>query len=211
MTTALCCAAGIAGARNLPRPPGALTEEAFLARCSRCLRCLDVCLPAAIRPAHWADGPMNLGTPILDTPKCIRCMECIRTCPTGALSKIPKNEVVLGRIILVQEVCLAWRKVRRCEICFRSCPMKAVTLKERRYPELNAAKCDACGVCIRRCPEKGSLLLSADGAKRYDPQPGHLLLRLDDRLGAYEVPPPPYTQWLSNRLRALAQRYGFPL
>jgi ferredoxin len=207
-STVICAALGSAGTGNLIRPPGALEENAFLARCSRCLRCLDVCQPIAITPAHWTDGPKNLGTPILDTQKCIRCMECIRICPTGALNKIPKEEVILGSITIVKEVCLAWLGKRRCEICFKSCPMKAVTLKDRRYPELNQEKCDACGVCIRRCPEKGALVLSPEGAKRCQPQPGRLLLRLEDRVGPYEVAPPAYSEWFSNRLRTLAERYG---
>ncbi|MDR2056174.1 MAG: 4Fe-4S dicluster domain-containing protein [Desulfovibrio sp.] len=207
-TTAVCGAAGISGARDLPRPPGALTEDAFLARCSRCLRCLDVCQPRAILPAHWGDGFRNVGTPVLVTQKCIRCMECIRTCPTGALSKIPKKEVRLGTVVIIKEVCLAWRNARRCDLCFRACTMKAVSMKDRRYPVLDVSKCDACGVCMRRCPEQGALVLTAEGAKRYEPRPERLIIRLDDRVGPYEVPPPSYGEWFVNRLRALAQRYG---
>ncbi|MDR2820055.1 MAG: 4Fe-4S dicluster domain-containing protein [Desulfovibrio sp.] len=206
--TAVCGAAGISGARDLPRPPGALTEDAFLARCSRCLRCLDVCQPKAILAAHWEDGFRNAGTPVLVAQKCIRCMECIRTCPTGALNKIPKKEVKLGTVVIVKEICLAWRNARRCDLCFRACAMKAVSMKDRRYPVLDASKCDACGVCMRRCPEQGALVLTAEGAKRYEPRPERLIIRLEDRVGPYEVPPPSYGEWFVNRLRALAQRYG---
>ncbi len=207
-TTAVCGSVAVVGAKNLTRPPGALVEEEFLARCSRCLRCLDVCQPLAIRPGHWTDGPRNLGTPVMETAKCIRCMECIRYCPTGALSRIPKDEVLLGTLVLVRDVCFAWQKTRRCEICFKACPRKAFTLQDRRYPVLDMKKCDACGLCIRRCPSPGSLVLSSEGAKRYQPQPGHIITRLDDRVGPYEVAPAPYTEWLANRLRSLAQRYG---
>jgi NAD-dependent dihydropyrimidine dehydrogenase PreA subunit len=135
-------------------------------------------------------------------------MECIRTCPTGALKKIPKAEAVIGSIILVQEVCLAWRKIKRCDTCFRACAMKAVSMKERRYPVIDPAKCDACGVCIRRCPEPGSLVMSPQGAKRFEPQPGRFIASLEDRVGPYEVPPPPFTEWFVKRLRALAEHSG---
>lgn len=207
-TTALVGAMGTAGAGDLPRPPGALVENEFLSRCARCLRCLDACYPLAIRPAHWLDGTKNLGTPVLLTEKCISCMECIRACPTGALRKIPKAEVRLGAMVLDQNVCFAWKKTRRCDRCFRACRMKAITLKDRRYPVLNLDKCDSCGVCIRRCPAKGALYLDPAGAKRYEPQPGRILTHLEDRVGPYEVAPPSHSEWFANRIRLLARRYG---
>lgn len=210
VTTAVCGAAGLAGAADLPRPPGALVEEEFLARCARCMRCLDACQPLAIRPGHWLDGPRNLGTPILDVSKCITCMECIRTCPTGALSKIPKNEVRLGQMVLNREVCLAWTGKRRCDSCFRACRKKAISMKDRRYPVIDQNKCEACGMCVRRCPaaKEGALFLDAGLAKRYEPQPGRIITRLEDRVGPYEVPPPSYGEWFANRLRILANKYG---
>ncbi len=208
VTAALVGPVAIVGARDLPRPPGALVEADFLSRCSRCLRCLDVCQPLAIRPGHWTDGPRNLGTPVLEAAKCIMCMECIRFCPTGALSKIPKDEVVIGTVSLVKEVCLAWRGAKRCDVCFKACPTKAFTMQNRRYPVLDVTKCDGCGICLRRCPEPGSLLLTSEGAKRYQPQPGRIITRLEDRVGPYEIEPAPYSEWFLNRLRSLAGHYG---
>ena len=210
VTTAVVGTLGTVGAQDLPRPPGALEENAFMARCSRCLRCLDSCQPAAIRPGHWLDGPRNLGTPILQTEKCISCMECIRTCPTGALSKIPKAEVRLGQMVLDREVCTTWKKTSRCDRCFRACRNKAITLQDRQYPVIDLDKCDACGVCIRRCPTKpkAALYLDPAAAKRYQPQPGRLIVALEDRVDPYEVPPPSYPEWLANRIRILARNYG---
>ena len=208
VTAAVVGTMGTAGASDLPRPPGALMEDEFLARCARCMRCLDACHPLAIRPAHWLDGTRNLGTPVLQTDKCISCMECIRACPTGALSKIPKAEVRLGAMILDQGICVSWLGKQRCDKCFRACRKKAITMKDKRYPVLDQEKCDACGMCIRRCPAEGALRLDPAGAKRYEPQPGKLITRLDDRVGPYEIPPPSYPEWFANRMRLLAQRYG---
>jgi ferredoxin len=172
------------------------------------MRCLDVCQPHAIRPGDWLDGPRNLGTPILLTEKCISCMECIRTCPTGALSKIPKAEVRLGSMVLDQKTCLAWNNTRRCDRCFRACRKKAITMQERRYPVIDHNKCEACGMCVRQCPENGALYLDPAGARRYAPQPGRMLVRLEDRVGPYEVAPPPYSEWFATRIRSLARYYG---
>jgi len=208
VTTAVAGIMGTAGAQDLPRPPGALEEDAFIARCARCLRCLDVCVPQAILPGHWTTGPRNLGTPVLLTAKCIRCMECVRTCPTGALSKIPKAEVRLGQIVLDRGVCVTWLNTRRCDQCFRACRRKAITLQDRRYPVLDQEKCETCGNCIRRCPEPGALYLDPAGARRFQPQPGRIIVALEDRVGPYEVPPPSYSEWFSKRIRILAQNFG---
>lgn len=208
VTTAVAGVMGTAGAQNLSRPPGALVESEFIARCARCLRCLDACQPLAIRPAHWLDGPRHLGTPVLLTEKCIRCMECVRACPTGALSKIPKEEVRLGQMVLDRNVCVTWKGTSRCDRCFRACRKKAITLQDRRYPVIDLEKCDACGACIRRCPEPGSLYLDSSKAKRYQPQPGRIITSLEDRIGPYEVPPPSYPEWLTKRIRILARNYG---
>jgi len=208
VTTAVCGTAGLVGARDLIRPPGALEEDAFIARCARCLRCLDVCVPLAIVPGHWTDGPRNLGTPILLTEKCIRCMECVRTCPTGALIRIPRNEVRLGQLVLDKEACVAWLGTRRCDHCVRACRRKAITLENRRFPVIDHDKCEVCSNCIRRCPVPGALYVDPAGAKRYQPQPGRIITALEDRLGPHETPQPTYPEWFSRRIRALARNYG---
>lgn len=196
-------------AHNLVRPPGALDEPEFLASCSRCLRCLDVCAPMAIQPASIFSGPANLGTPVLETNKCILCMECIRTCPTGSLSKIPKDEIFLGTAVILKDVCLAWLKTRRCRECEKACKPAAIVMEENRYPVILAEKCNGCGICMRRCPtEPKSIYISPEGARRTQRQGGRLLVSLEDRVGPYENPPPGFPEWFKNRLEKLAEHYG---
>ncbi|MBN1105881.1 MAG: 4Fe-4S binding protein [Deltaproteobacteria bacterium] len=198
---------GRAGA--LPRPPGALTEEAFLSLCSRCLQCVDVCQPLALRPAGLFEGVANLGSPVLDVSKCIICMECVRVCPTGALQKIPKKEVDLGTAVILKEICLAWQNKKRCRICYEACPTKAIVLDRKRNPVLISENCNGCGICYRKCPtEPKSVTISYQGAKRFDPPEGRFALRLEDRVGPYEFPPPDFRTWFVNRVRTLAEKYG---
>ena len=208
VTTALCGTAGLVGASDLVRPPGALIEKEFIARCARCLRCLYVCVPLAIRPGHWTDGPRNLGTPILATEKCIRCMECVRTCPTGSLTKIPKSEVVLGTVTINRELCLSWASGRRCDVCVRACRAKAITLENRRFPVVDKSRCEHCGRCILRCPEPGAIFRDPRGARRYEPEPGFIHTRLPDRIGPHEFAQASYGEWFKARLTFLAQHYG---
>jgi ferredoxin-type protein NapG len=199
----------IGRAHNLVRPPGALEEPDFLASCSRCLRCLDVCAPQAIKPAPAFSGFANYGTPVLETNKCILCMECIRTCPTGALGKIPKEEVFLGTAVILKDVCLAWLKTRRCRECEKACKPEAVTMQDNRFPVVLAEKCNGCGICMRRCPtEPKAIIISPEGAKRTRREEGRILTALTDRVGPYENPPPTFPIWLRNRLEKLAEHYG---
>ncbi len=198
----------VSRADDLVRPPGAVAEPDFLAMCARCSRCVDVCAPLAITPAHLGSGLANLGTPVLDTNKCVLCMECIRACPTGALTKIPKAEVFLGLAVIQQDLCLAWLKTRRCRDCEKACPLDAVTMKQGRFPEIVADKCNGCGICMRRCPtDPKAIFISPEGAKRTTRPEARFLAALEDRVGPYEVAPPPYSEWFVNRLRKLGELY----
>jgi len=195
-------------AQDLVRPPGAVAEPDFLALCARCQRCLDACAPLAIHPAPISSGLANLGTPVLETNKCVLCMECLRACPTGALSKIPKKEVFLGTAVIDKSICVAWLKTRRCKECEKACPLRAVNMKEGRFPEIVAEKCNGCGLCMRRCPtEPKSITISPEGARRTERPKERFLVALEDRVEPYEVAPPPYAAWFKDRLEKLSDLY----
>src|ERR1700704_5393520 len=69
--------------RRYFRPPGALPEMGFLAACTRCGACVDVCPPHAILKVS-ADGGLAAGTPYInsDAQPCIACatMPCAAAC-----------------------------------------------------------------------------------------------------------------------------------
>lgn len=204
------CLVGIAhGADNLPRPPGAITEPDFLARCQRCMRCVDACQPAALMVGHLLDGIRNVGTPILVIDKCIQCMDCIRACPSGALSKVRKTDLRMGVAVINESTCVTYLKKRRCKTCVDACrDFKAITLKDRRYPVVNSEKCTGCGACLRRCPERenGAITMDISKIKRFDPPADRLLAHLENRTD--EVPPTPFSEWFAKRLETLGQVYG---
>ena len=67
-------------ARNEPwlrflRPPGALGEKEFLARCIRCLRCVNACPNSAIIVLDDSFGPQSLNTPSIKARR-QACMLC---------------------------------------------------------------------------------------------------------------------------------------
>src|SRR5213075_1507266 len=87
------------------RPPGAASEVAFLAACTRCGDCIDVCPVHAILKMPANGGGLAAGTPYIDptTRACIACedMPCANACETGALTAIPWSQVHMGILELV--------------------------------------------------------------------------------------------------------------
>jgi ferredoxin len=186
-----------ARAHDAIRPPGALDEEAFLARCVTCGACMAACPTGVIRSDLGRTGLEGLLSPVLDMrrgwcePSCTRCME---VCPTGALRVVdPKAkqaiggpaEVRIGTAFIDRGRCLPWAMERPCIVCEEMCPTspKAVWLEKIEQPAraggvvllqrpyVDPALCTGCGLCENRCPtgEQAAIRVSSVGESR-DPR-----------------------------------------
>ena len=136
-------------ARAMPfaiRPPGALKEDDFLAKCIKCGQCVTACPYDTLELANTSDQ-IPIGTPYFiprDIP-CYMCPDipCVKACPSGALDPALTEirEADIGLAVLVdQENCLSYRGLR-CEICHRDCPVQneAITIeKHSRKPSKHA-------------------------------------------------------------------------
>jgi polyferredoxin len=167
---------------RLLRPPGALDEEYFLARCIRCGECMKVCPNNALHPAFSEAGIEGLWTPIL-VPRIgyceASCVLCSQVCPTGAIWAITEKEkgwsadegrtdkpVRLGTAFYDRGRCLPWAMATDCIVCEEWCPTspKAIYLqpaetidaagnsKEVKQPYLDPSRCVGCGACEYACP-----------------------------------------------------------
>jgi ferredoxin len=135
------------------RPPGALTEEEFLARCLRCGQCMRICPTNIIQPAAMEGGLEALWTPILNfrigTSGCqLNCIACGQICPSAAIrpisldEKLGRNEyasagpIVLGTAFVDRGRCLPWAMDRPCIVCQENCPTspKAIFTRENFSP-----------------------------------------------------------------------------
>ena len=139
------------------RPPGALPEIGFLAACTRCGKCSEVCPPHAIRVVR-SDGGLAAGTPFID-PKlqpCIACpdMPCVEACPTGALT-VPEHRWAgyrLAEVSFRPDRCITFQG-SSCRVCADACPVgeAALVMDEQGHPSLHREGCVGCGVCVREC------------------------------------------------------------
>ncbi len=139
------------------RPPGALPEIGFLAACTRCGACTDVCPPHAIRSVK-AGGGLATGTPYIDAmvQPCVVCtdMPCAAACPTGALT-LPEHGwqgYRLAELSFRPDRCITFQGTE-CRVCADACPVgeAALVIDAQGHPSLHQEGCVGCGVCVRAC------------------------------------------------------------
>jgi len=144
---------------RLLRPPGAKTEDAFLASCVRCGQCVEACPPGALHLATIHEG-LSLGTPYFrpEVQPCNLCighetLECIRVCPSGALGPVESHAAIdIGEAVLDRETCFAWNGVT-CRACWHACPFpnKAVVFDRMGRATIDEDGCIGCGLCVVAC------------------------------------------------------------
>ena len=136
------------------RPPGALDEREFLARCIRCHLCQDVCPAGCIHMS--LDGAVAGGTPLI-TPRvkgCTLCLRCAAVCPTGALRPLSTPEQVAMGVARVDEsLCVSHLRTGVCGACYTACPLhgRAITQGLFNAPRVHAEFCVGCGMCEEVC------------------------------------------------------------
>ncbi len=143
--------------KRVLRPPGAIEELSFLAKCTRCDDCIDACHQKAIKHAGEFDS-LAVGTPIIvpnETP-CYLCDDfvCIKACKEGALVMVEREKVKMGLASIDTKRCHKWEGIDpMCDYCFDRCPLKgeAIVMYDG-CPKIDEKKCVGCGICGYVCP-----------------------------------------------------------
>ena len=201
---------GLAGAgRNagLIRPPGALDEDRFLARCIRCGQCMRICPGNIIQPALLEAGVQGLWTPAVNyrigrsgcQPNCIACGQ---VCPTAAIRPLSLDEkqgagefaaqgpIRMGTAFVDRGRCLPWAMDRPCLVCHELCPVSPKAIFTRtafetiRDGRALAAKSQGTTVELEAAAPAGVNLGSGDYYLRGSGQPEAALRRITGLAGA---------------------------
>ena len=189
---------GTANARNpiLLRPPGALEEKEFLARCVKCGECMKVCTTNGLQPTLLEAGLEGIWSPLL-VPRIgyceYRCTLCGQVCPTGAIKRLPleeKAKVRIGLAMIDKGRCLPWAHGRPCIVCEEVCPtpkkaiwLEAVRARDREgrqvpvlQPHVDLELCIGCGICEAKCPVLGKPAISVTSLGESRSKDNQLLL-----------------------------------
>lgn len=151
---------------RLIRPPGALPEPSFQARCVRCGECIKACLTNTLQPLWFEAGLSGLWTPKV-TARLAGCEQgcavCGQVCPTGAIRPLSLEEKIFAKIgtaRIEKSRCIAWEQDKKCLICDEICPYNAIASQfvadhPVTVPIVDENKCNGCGYCEDKCPVIG--------------------------------------------------------
>lgn len=159
-----------AGAQPL-RPPGALEEEEFLARCSRCGRCIKACPSKCLKAMPLTAGAAQFLTPVI-IPREARCeltQDCQKVCPTGAIAMLPVEKTLIGLAEIDRARCLGWAEGKLCLLCQEQCPQHAIDSDDKNRPSIVTDLCVGCGACENGCPVEGPAIVVRPQPKRRRP------------------------------------------
>ncbi len=132
------------------RPPYAIAEEDFRARCEPCGDCRKACETGVI-------GQDGEGFPILlfGQAECSFCGRCAEVCTTGAFRKSHARPWVATAH--VKSNCLSFNAIT-CRSCEENCEAGAIRFRlmtqGRALPLIDAAACTGCGNCAVICPNQ---------------------------------------------------------
>jgi len=200
---------GLSGANRNPsliRPPGALDEDRFLARCIRCGQCMRICPSNILQPALLEAGVQGLWTPAVNyrigrsgcQPNCIACGQ---VCPTAAIRPLSLEEkqglgefaaagpIRLGTAFVDRGRCLPWAMDRPCLVCHELCPVSPKAIFTRtsfetiRDGQALAAKAQGTTVELKTAAPAGVNLASGDYYLRGPGQPEAALRRITGLAG----------------------------
>lgn len=158
---------------KLLRPPGALPENEFLARCTRCGECIKVCPTRVIQPQGLEQGLAPAFAPrmVMRLAGCDQnCRDCGKVCPTKALRELSLQEkkyAKLGTAEINEKRCLVYAWDKMCLICDEICPYNAIvfkTINNKRVPVVIPSRCNGCGWCEQACPVIGESAIMVSNA-----------------------------------------------
>ena len=148
------------------RPPWAIEESSFVARCSSCLDCVGACPEGIIKAGRgglpelsFADG------------ECTFCAACAEACPDGAFGPVHGDEgeklPPWSHVMQASGDCISSKGVF-CGICAEHCEPRAISFHGPGglgLPVIDHQECTGCGACVGPCPVNALAPGENDGAQ----------------------------------------------
>lgn len=165
-------------------PPGSVSHEHLNSLCNGCQACISECPTKVLRPCTSEYGMEGILQPVLDFSKGYcdpGCTCCSEVCPTGAIEKLTesaKDELQIGKAVLVSSLCINASDDGICSVCEEVCPWDAIKIKEdytsamagegetrhfHRFPVIEDILCTGCGLCEYKCPSAHAKAIHVEG------------------------------------------------
>ncbi|MBT5828988.1 MAG: 4Fe-4S dicluster domain-containing protein [Candidatus Latescibacteria bacterium] len=164
------------GRLGLLRPPGAVDEADFLAKCIRCTRCSDACEAQCILLFGPEGGKHQSSPYIFSNEKgCTMCLQCGEACPTGALVPLAEqSDVKMGVAVVDERLCVSHNGTGVCGACHTVCPLrnKAIVQDFRNAPLVDPDFCTGCGLCEEICIVRDRRAIQVKTDRAWDEEVG---------------------------------------
>lgn len=146
---------------NAVSPPGSHSITHFTSRCTACHLCVSACPTQVIQPSlleYGVGGILQVKMDFRSGFCNYDCTVCGEICPSGAilaLDREQKHKTQIGRVMLLENICVVFAEGTDCGACAEHCPTKAVHMipyGELMAPEIDPDICVGCGACEYACP-----------------------------------------------------------
>ena len=145
-------------------PPGSLSYERFIDKCTACGLCVIKCPTQILKPVGFTYGFDYILKPEMyyDNDFCnYECTICADVCPNDALTKLTqleKETTQMGIVHFNEDLCVVKTDNTDCGACSEHCPTQAVKMVPYKgaltIPQINEDLCIGCGGCEYICPTR---------------------------------------------------------
>ncbi len=144
-------------------PPGAVSRERFVSKCTACQLCVSACPTQVLQPAYLENGISGIMQPYMrfkvESFCNFECRKCLEVCPTHAILPLTLEEKKLTRVgvaVFKKKDCIVYTEHQDCGACAEHCPTQAVHMIPYEdgltIPKVDGKYCIGCGGCESICP-----------------------------------------------------------